>query len=115
MRQIPEQNGWMMNVEVREVPEQLVVAEERVVNQAEPLEWLPGAMSRVAAGPGHRRRIAVTCSCTESTRCSSSAHAPVIGPTRRGWPVHEGCWGTKPTPPRLANCWLVVVAVDNLS
>jgi effector-binding domain-containing protein len=48
VRQIPEQNGLMMNVEVREVPEQLVVAEERVVNQAELLEWLPGAMSRVA-------------------------------------------------------------------
>jgi hypothetical protein len=36
--QIPEQNGLMMNGEVREVPAQLVVAEERVVNQAELLE-----------------------------------------------------------------------------
>jgi effector-binding domain-containing protein len=48
VRQIPEQNGLMMNVEVREVPEQLVVTEERVVNQAELQQWLPGAMSRVA-------------------------------------------------------------------
>jgi hypothetical protein len=41
VRQIPEQNGLMMNVEVREVPEQLVVAEERVVNQAELLNSCP--------------------------------------------------------------------------
>jgi effector-binding domain-containing protein len=37
----------MNEVELREVPEQLVVTEQRNVDQAQLIEWLPGAMSRV--------------------------------------------------------------------
>ncbi|HYW26432.1 MAG TPA: GyrI-like domain-containing protein [Terriglobales bacterium] len=37
----------MNEIEVREVPEQLVVTEQRNVDQAQLVEWLPGAMSRV--------------------------------------------------------------------
>jgi hypothetical protein len=39
----------MYDVQVREVPEQVVVTEQRNVDQAQLVEWLPGAMSRVAA------------------------------------------------------------------
>lgn len=38
----------MYDVKIREVPEQPVVSEERTVTQAELVEWLPGAMGRVA-------------------------------------------------------------------
>ncbi|HXM59110.1 MAG TPA: GyrI-like domain-containing protein [Candidatus Dormibacteraeota bacterium] len=38
----------MFEIRQREVPELLVVTEERTVNQAELVEWLPGAMGRVA-------------------------------------------------------------------
>jgi effector-binding domain-containing protein len=38
----------MFEIQVREVPEQVAVSEQRSVNQAELVEWLPGAMSRVA-------------------------------------------------------------------
>jgi effector-binding domain-containing protein len=37
----------MNEIELRDVPEQLVVTEQRNVDQAQLLEWLPGAMSRV--------------------------------------------------------------------
>jgi hypothetical protein len=37
-----------MEVRLRDVPEQHVVTEERSVDQAQLMEWLPGAMSRVA-------------------------------------------------------------------
>jgi len=37
-----------MDVRLRDVPEQHVVSEERSVDQAELVEWLPGAMARVA-------------------------------------------------------------------
>jgi effector-binding domain-containing protein len=41
------------DIKLRDVPEQLVVTEQRNVNQAALVEWLPGAMSRVArAGEG---------------------------------------------------------------
>ena len=39
----------MFDIKVREVPEQLVVTEQRNVNQAELVEWLPGAMARVSS------------------------------------------------------------------
>jgi hypothetical protein len=42
----------MFEIRVREVPEQVVVAEERTVAQAELVEWLPGAMSRVSTAAG---------------------------------------------------------------
>jgi hypothetical protein len=38
----------MVEIEVRDVPEQLVVSEVRTVEQAELEAWLPGAMARVA-------------------------------------------------------------------
>ena len=38
----------MFEIKQRDVPEQLVVTEQRTVNQAELVEWLPGAMGRVA-------------------------------------------------------------------
>lgn len=38
----------MFDVKLREVPEQLVVTEERTVDQGQLVEWLPGAMARVA-------------------------------------------------------------------
>jgi hypothetical protein len=43
-----------MDVLVRDVPEQLVITEQRMVDQAALESWLPGAMSRVlkAAGDG---------------------------------------------------------------
>jgi len=37
----------MKDIELREVPEQLVITEQRTVDQAQLLEWLPGAMGRV--------------------------------------------------------------------
>src|SRR5690348_9915778 len=39
----------MQDVELRDVPEQLVVTEQRNVAQAQLEEWLPGAMGRVAS------------------------------------------------------------------
>src|SRR5262249_4069577 len=36
------------DIQVREVPEQLVVTEQKNVDQAQLVEWLPGAMARVA-------------------------------------------------------------------
>ncbi len=39
----------MFDIKVREVPEQLVVTEQRSVNQKELEEWLPGAMARVSS------------------------------------------------------------------
>lgn len=41
-----------MNVLVREVPEQLVITEQRMVDQAALEAWLPGAMSRVLKAAG---------------------------------------------------------------
>lgn len=38
----------MIDVRIRDVPEQHVVTETRSVDQAALVEWLPGAMSRVA-------------------------------------------------------------------
>jgi effector-binding domain-containing protein len=38
----------MFDVKLREVPEQVVVSEQRNVTQAELVEWLPGSMARVA-------------------------------------------------------------------
>jgi effector-binding domain-containing protein len=38
----------MNDIELRDVPEQLVVTEQRNVDQAQLIEWLPGAMGRVA-------------------------------------------------------------------
>jgi effector-binding domain-containing protein len=38
----------MFEIQVREVPELVAIAEKRSVNQAELVEWLPGAMARVA-------------------------------------------------------------------
>ena len=38
----------MTEVQIREVPEQLVITEQRNVTQPELMDWLPGAMSRVA-------------------------------------------------------------------
>ena len=37
----------MNDIEFREVPEQLVITEQRNVDQAQLMEWLPGAMARV--------------------------------------------------------------------
>lgn len=42
----------MADVRVRDVPEQLVVTEQRSVDQAALEAWLPGAMARVAAAAG---------------------------------------------------------------
>jgi hypothetical protein len=39
----------MFEIQVREVPELVAIAEKRSVNQAELVEWLPGAMARVAS------------------------------------------------------------------
>jgi len=41
-----------MDILVREVPEQVVVAEQRMVDQAALEGWLPGAMSRVLTAAG---------------------------------------------------------------
>ena len=41
-----------MDVLVREVPEQLVITEQRMVDQAALEAWLPGAMSRVLKAAG---------------------------------------------------------------
>jgi hypothetical protein len=41
-----------MNIGVREVPEQVVITEQRMVDQAGLEAWLPGAMSRVLAAAG---------------------------------------------------------------
>ena len=41
-----------MDVLVREVPEQVVIAEQRMVDQAALEAWLPGAMSRVLKAAG---------------------------------------------------------------
>jgi len=41
-----------MDVLVREVPEQIVIAEQRMVDQAALEEWLPGAMARVHKAAG---------------------------------------------------------------
>jgi hypothetical protein len=38
----------MFDVQLRDVPEQLMVTEQRMVDQAGLEEWLPGAMARVA-------------------------------------------------------------------
>lgn len=38
----------MNDIKLRDVPAQLVVTEERTVDQAQLMEWLPGAMGRVA-------------------------------------------------------------------
>jgi len=39
----------MFDIKLREVPEQVVVTEQRSVNQAELVRWLPGAMARVSS------------------------------------------------------------------
>jgi hypothetical protein len=46
-----------MDFRIRDVPEQVVVTEQRTVDQAQLLEWLPGAMRRVhdAAGEAQLR------------------------------------------------------------
>lgn len=41
-----------MEIKVREVPEQLVVIEQRMVDQAALQAWLPGAMARVLEAAG---------------------------------------------------------------
>jgi len=41
-----------MDVQLRDVPEQVVVTEQRMVNQAALESWLPGAMSRVHKAAG---------------------------------------------------------------
>ena len=41
-----------VELKVREVPEQLVVTEQRMVDQAALMAWLPGAMSRVLEAAG---------------------------------------------------------------
>src|SRR5215475_13622395 len=41
-----------MDVQLREVPEQIVVTEQRMVDQAALEAWLPGAMSRVLKAAG---------------------------------------------------------------
>ena len=41
-----------MEINVREVPEQLVAIEQRMVDQAALQAWLPGAMARVLAAAG---------------------------------------------------------------
>jgi hypothetical protein len=48
-----------MDVRLREVPEQVVVSEQRMVDQQALEQWLPGAMSRVhkAAGAGADQHI----------------------------------------------------------
>src|SRR5258708_5506100 len=38
----------MFDIQLREVPGQLMVTEQRTVNQAELVVWLPGAMGRVS-------------------------------------------------------------------
>ena len=43
-----------MDVRMREVPEQVVVTEQRMVDQKALEQWLPGAMSRVHKGAGDR-------------------------------------------------------------
>jgi hypothetical protein len=52
----------MTEVKIREVPEQLVVTEQRNVNQAELVEWLPGAMARVAQSANGLGGVAQTTS-----------------------------------------------------
>lgn len=42
-----------MDVQVRDVPHQVVVTEQRMVDQAALEGWLPGAMSRVLKAAGH--------------------------------------------------------------
>jgi len=41
-----------MDIRVREVPEQIVITEQRMVDQAALEAWLPGAMSRVLKAAG---------------------------------------------------------------
>src|SRR5215469_8591650 len=41
-----------MDIRVREVPEQMVITEQRMVDQAALEAWLPGAMSRVLNAAG---------------------------------------------------------------
>lgn len=41
-----------MNILVRDVPEQVVITEQRMVDQAALERWLPGAMSRVLTAAG---------------------------------------------------------------
>jgi hypothetical protein len=45
--------GQNMDVLMREVPEQTVIAEQRMVDQAALEAWLPGAMSRVLKAAGN--------------------------------------------------------------
>jgi effector-binding domain-containing protein len=42
----------MLDIRLRDVPSQLMVTEQRTVDQAELVEWLPGAMSRVSKAAG---------------------------------------------------------------
>lgn len=51
--------GGNMDIRLREVPEQTVVTEQRMVDQAGLESWLPGAMSRVlkAAGDAAARTV----------------------------------------------------------
>jgi len=44
-----------MDVQVRDVPEQVVIAEQRMVDQAALESWLPGAMARVHNAAGDAR------------------------------------------------------------
>jgi effector-binding domain-containing protein len=45
--------GWKMQILLRNVPEQVVITEQRMVDQAGLESWLPGAMSRVHKAAGN--------------------------------------------------------------
>jgi hypothetical protein len=45
--------GWKMEILLRNVPEQVVITEQRTVDQAALEGWLPGAMSRVHKAAGN--------------------------------------------------------------
>jgi hypothetical protein len=45
--------GWKMEILLRNVPEQVVITEQRMVDQAALESWLPGAMSRVHKAAGN--------------------------------------------------------------
>lgn len=52
----------MFDIKLRDVPEQVVVTEQRSVNQAQLIEWLPPAMGRVARAADGLGGIAKTTS-----------------------------------------------------
>ena len=49
---IADRKETKMDVLVREVPEQIVITEQRMVDQAALESWLPGAMARVHKAAG---------------------------------------------------------------